>query len=177
GQMLIRQRYLVSMRGAVMQQRHDHLFGDVRERDRHETLFGEFTIRAAARRHTLGAGAAVERDAYRPQDLPRFAYTFTVPGVFAQDDVDLAKWLSLSVSTRVDHHSAYGTFVSPRVSALVRNGPWTSRVSLGTGFFGPSPLTGETEAAGLPRLVIPRPLRAEEGRSTSLDVSRTAGPL
>jgi outer membrane receptor for ferrienterochelin and colicins len=177
GQMLIRQRYLVSMRVAVMQQRHDHLFGDVRERDRHETMFGEFTIRAAAGRHTLVAGAAVERDAYRPQDLPRFAYTFTVPGVFAQDDVDLAKWLSLSVSARVDHHSAYGTFVSPRVSALVRNGPWTSRVSLGTGFFGPSPLTEETEAAGLTRLVIPRPLRAEEGRSTSLDVSRTDGPL
>jgi len=177
GQMLIRQRYLVSMRGAVMRQRHDHLFGDVFERDRHETMFGEFTIRAAAGRHTLVAGAAVERDAYRPQDLPRFAYTFTVPGVFAQDDVDLAKWLSLSVSARVDHHSAYGTFVSPRVSALVRNGPWTSRVSLGTGFFGSSPLTEETEAAGLTRLVIPRPLRAEEGRSTSLDVSRTDGPL
>ena len=177
GQLLIRQRYLVSVRGAVMRQRHDHLFGDVRERDRHQTMFGEATIRAAAGRHTLVAGAALERDAYRPQDLPRFAYTFTVPGVFAQDDIDLATWLSLSVSGRVDHHSTYGTFVSPRVSALVRNGSWTSRVSLGTGFFGPSPLTEETEAAGLTRLMIPLPLRAEKGRSTSLDVSRTDGPL
>src|SRR4029079_6115688 len=133
---------------------------------------GELTVRAAAGRHTLVAGAALGRDAYRPRDLPGFAYPLPYPGLLAQDDVDIATWLSLSVSGRVDHHSEYGTFVSPRVSALVRNGAWTSRVSLGTGFYGPSPLTEETEAAGLTRLIIPRPLRAEAGRSTSLDVSR-----
>jgi outer membrane receptor protein involved in Fe transport len=38
-------------------------------------------------------------------------------------------------------------------------------------------LTEETEAAGLSRLTIPRPLRAEEGRSASVDLSRTDGPL
>jgi outer membrane receptor protein involved in Fe transport len=46
---------------------------------------------------------------------------------------------------------------------------------VGTGFFGPSPLTEETEAAGLSRLTIPVPLRAEEGRSLSIDLTRTAG--
>jgi iron complex outermembrane receptor protein len=120
---------------------------------------------------------ALERDAYRPRDLPQFAYTFTVPGVFVQDDVDVTKWLSISASGRLDRHSEYGTFFSPRISALLRSGAWTSRLSLGTGFFGPSPLTEETEATGLSRLVIPRRLRAEEGRSASLDVSRTNGPL
>ena len=49
--------------------------------------------------------------------------------------------------------------------------------SVGTGFFGPSPLTEETEAAGLSRLVIPAPLRAEDGRSASVDLSRTDGPF
>jgi iron complex outermembrane receptor protein len=97
--------------------------------------------------------------------------------VFAQSDVELTKWLSLSASGRLDHHSTYGTFFSPRVSGLLRHGRWNSRLSIGTGFFGPSPLTEETEAAGLTRLVIPRALRAEEGRSASLDVSRTDGPL
>jgi outer membrane receptor for ferrienterochelin and colicins len=160
-----------------MQQRHDHQFGEVRERDRHETGFGEITLRAAAGRNTFVAGMALERDAYQPIDVPRFAYTFTVPGVFVQDDVDVAKWLSISASGRLDHHSEYGTFFSPRVSALLRSGAWTSRVSIGAGFFGPSPLTEETESTGLFRLVVPRPLRAEEGRSTSLDVSRTDGPL
>jgi len=160
-----------------MLQRHDHRFGDVRERDRHETAFGEVTLRAPAGRHTVVAGAALERDAYHPTDLPQFRYTFTVPGVFIQDDVDLARWVSVSASARLDHHSEYGTFMSPRASALLRAGAWTSRVSVGSGFFGPSPLTEETEAAGLSRLVIPRPLRAEEGRSASLDIGRTDGPL
>jgi outer membrane receptor for ferrienterochelin and colicins len=177
GQVLFRQRYLLSARAAVMQQRHDHQFGELRERDRHETAFGEVTVRASARRNTLVAGVALERDAYRPRDLPQLDYTFTVPGVFVQDDVDVRKWLSLSASGRLDHHSEYGTFFSPRVSGLLRSGPWTSRLSVGTGFFGPSPLTEETEAAGLTRLVIPRPLRAEEGRSASVDLTRTDGPL
>lgn len=177
GQVLFRQRYLLSARAAVMQQRHHHQFGEVRERDRHETAFGEVTLRATARRNTVVVGAAVERDGYRPIDLPRFAYTFTTPGVFVQDDVDVTRWLSLSASGRLDHHSEYGAFFSPRVSGLVRAGAWSSRLSLGTGFFGPSPLTEETEASGLARLVVPHPLRAEEGRSASLDVSRTDGPL
>ena len=54
---------------------------------------------------------------------------------------------------------------------------WNSRVSVGSGFFAPTPLTEETEAAGLTRLKIDGPLEAERGRSASWDVSRMAGPL
>ncbi|HET9703880.1 MAG TPA: TonB-dependent receptor, partial [Vicinamibacterales bacterium] len=70
-----------------------------------------------------------------------------------------------------------GTFVSPRISGLLRKGDWNSRVSFGTGFVGPSALTEETEAAGLTRLELPQPLRPEKGRSASIDVTRSAGPL
>ena len=63
------------------------------------------------------------------------------------------------------------------MSALARAGHWTSRLSVGTGFFGPTPITEETEAAGLTRLEIRRPLEAERGLSASFDVSRTDGPL
>ena len=177
GQVLFRQRYLLSVRVAAMEQRHDHQFGKTRERDRHQTEFAEVTLRATSGRNTVVGGLALERDVYRPVDVPRFAYTFTVPGVFLQNDVDIARWLSVSASGRLDDHNRYGTFFSPRLSALMRSGAWSSRVSLGAGFFGSSPLTEETEAAGLSRLSIPRPLRAEEGRSASVDVSRTDGPL
>ena len=54
-------------------QQHDHQFGEIRERDRHETVFGEVTLRGAAGRHTLVGGVAFERDAYRPTDVPQFA--------------------------------------------------------------------------------------------------------
>ncbi len=99
------------------------------------------------------------------------------PACSSQDDVAIAPWLSLSGSARLDHHSEYGTFVSPRVSALLRSGAWNSRVSFGTGFYGPSALTEETEAAGLTRLSMPSPLGAENGRSASFDITRSAGPL
>ncbi len=176
-QTLLRQRHLLSVRGAVMTQRHDHAFGESRERDRHQTAFGEVTIRSAIGRHMVVAGLAVERDAYRPRDLPAFTHTFTTPGVFVQDDVELARWLMVSASGRLDHHSRYGTFFSPRVSGLLRAGPWTSRLSFGTGFFGPSALIEETEAAGLSRVVIPQPLKAERGLSTTIDLGRTNGPV
>ena len=50
-------------------------------------------------------------------------------------------------------------------------------MSIGSGFFAPTPLTEETEAAGLTRLKIDGPLQAERGRSASWDVTRTAGSL
>ncbi|MEY4635867.1 MAG: hypothetical protein RJA55_1665 [Acidobacteriota bacterium] len=174
---LVRDRFLLSARTAIAQQRHDHQFGETLERDRHDTVFGEVTLRGSAGTHTWVVGAAIEREAYRAADLPQFDFTYTVPGVFVQDDVTLTDWMSISASARLDHHSEYGTFVSPRVSALARAGAWHARLSAGTGFFGPSPLTEETEAAGLSRLQIPGALQAEEGRSLSFDISRSDGPL
>ena len=177
GQHLIKGRHLFSARAAVSSQDHDHQFGEVLERDTHETAFLESTIRTSAGRHTLVAGAALERSAYRPSDVPQFAFTYWIPGVFAQADLELTTWLSMSASGRLDHHNEYGTFFSPRLSARLHSQHWSSRVSAGTGFFGPSPLTEETEAAGLSRLVIPDPLRAERGRSLSIDLTHTEGPF
>ena len=145
------------------------------ERDRHDTLFEGW--RGTAGRQTWVGGLAVERDAYTARDVPRFDYTFTVPGAFAQYDVTASRHLSLSASARVDVHSEYGTFFSPRLSALVHADRWTSRFSVGTGFFGPTPITEETEAAGLTRLEVHQPVEAERGRSTSFDLSRQDGPL
>ncbi len=177
GQILIKGRFVMTARAAVARQRHDHQFGEVLERDRHDTAFGEAAIRGTAGRHTWVAGLVIERDAYAARDVPRFDYTFTVPGAFAQYDVAVSPRLSLSSSARLDAHSEYGTFFSPRVSALARAGRWTGRLSLGTGFFAPTPITEETEAAGLTRLQISRPLDAERGLSASFDVSRTDGPI
>ncbi len=177
GRTVLAGRYVLTARGAASTQSHDHQFGEILEHDRHNTLFGEAAIRGAAGRHTWVAGAAIERHTYTARDVPRFDYAFTIPGVFVQDDVELTSWWSGSASARVDAHSEYGWFVSPRISSLMRGGDWTGRVSFGTGFFGPSALTEETEAAGLTKLQMPRALEAERGRSLSVDVTRTAGPL
>ncbi len=176
GQTLLGERVVVTARAAAAWQRHDHRFGPVRERDAHDTLFAEAALRGAAGSHTWVAGVAVERDHYDPRDVPRFAYSHVVPGLFAQDDVDLASWLAVSAGLRVDVHSEYGTFASPRLAALMRGGGWTSRVSVGRGFFAATPLTEETEAAGLTRLTVEGPLDAERGTTASIDLSRAVGP-
>ena len=166
-----------SARGSWTMQRQEHRFGEVSERDDHDTGFAELTARRAFGRHTLVGGVAVERDAFRPIELPQFAYTFTVPGVFVQDDIDLAHWFALSASARVDRHNELGTFLSPRIAGLLRRGAWSSRLSYGTGFSAPTPLTEETEAAGLSRLSVAAPLAPERGRSASFDLTRASGPL
>jgi len=166
-----------SVRGSWTSQHQSHQYGEFTERDDHDTGFAELTVRRAIARHTLVGGLAIELDRFQPIDLPRFAHTFTVPGVFVQDDVDVARWLAISASARLDQHSEFGTFISPRVSGLVRHGPWSSRLSYGTGFFAPTPLTEETEATGLSRLTVPGPLKPERGKSASFDVTRAKGLL
>jgi outer membrane receptor for ferrienterochelin and colicins len=168
---------VLSARGSWTSERQDHDFGGTIERDNHDTGFAEVTARRAIGRQTVVGGVAVERDDFQPIDLARFSYTYTVPGIFVQDDVDVAKWLAISASARLDWHNEFGTFVSPRLSGLFRRGRWSSRVSYGTGFSAPTPLTEETEAAGLSLLTVDGPLKAERGRSASFDITRASGPL
>jgi iron complex outermembrane receptor protein len=176
-QWVLDKRFVVAARFSVSDQDHRHQYGYDIERDRYELLFGEVSVRGTAGKNTWVAGFADERDAFRPRDVPRFRYTYVVPGIFAQDDFSAAPWLSLSASARVDFHNIYGTFFSPRVSVLIRKDGWTGRISAGQGFYAATPLTEETEAAGLARLLLPVPLRVERGRSASADLTRSMGPL
>jgi len=166
-----------SARASWTTQHQDHQFGETTERDDHDTGFAELTVRQALARHIIVAGVAIERDRFQPVDTPQFAYAYTTPGVFVQDDVDVARWLAVSASARLDHHSEFGTFVSPRLSGLLRHGSWSSRLSYGTGFSPATPITEETEAAGLSRLSVAGPLHAERGRNASVDLTRAAGQL
>ena len=162
---------VVSIRSAFMTQHHRHQFGDVIERDRHETAFTEAAISGTSGKHTWAAGSALEAALYRSRDVSRFDYTYIVPGVFVQDDYILVPHVTLSGSARVDAHSVYGGFFNPRVSALFRpTGQWTVRVSTGTGVFAPTPFTEETEAVGLSRLLPLRGVLPEKARSVSADV-------
>ena len=169
---------LLNLRASGMIQRHDHLFGPVRERDRHNTWFGEGSAARTVGAHTLVAGAALQQETYRAFDVPGFDYTFTIPSVFAQDDWRVAEWLAVTASGRVDAHSEYGTFFSPRVSALLRPAPgWTVRASAGAGYYAPTPFTEETEAIGLADLRPLQSLKPERARGASLDVGRTIGDV
>jgi iron complex outermembrane receptor protein len=116
-------------------------------------------------------GSAFQTDRYRNKDVAGFDYTFVTPAVFAQDEYAPTTYLTLSASGRVDFNNRYGTFFSPRVSALIRlPHALTARISAGTGVFAPTPFTEETEATGLSRILPLKDLRAERARSISADL-------
>jgi iron complex outermembrane receptor protein len=171
-QTVAQDRYFLTARFAATYQRHDHLFYTVRERDRDTNVFAEASVRGSSGRHTWVGGVAYERESLNPLDVPRFEYFHRVPGVFAQDDIVVNDWLTVSGGARLDLHHTYGNFFSPRAAALLRWNGWTSRIAAGGGFFASTPLTEETEAAGLSRLQMPQPLRAERGDSFSVDLTR-----
>jgi iron complex outermembrane receptor protein len=164
-------------RGSWTTRTQDHRLGEVLEGDQRSSGFAELTARRAVERHTLVAGAALQRDSFRPRERPDLAYVYSVPGVFAQDDIDVTRWLVVSGSARLDRHNRFGSFVSPHVSGIVRRGGWSSRVSYGAGFSAPTPIAEETDAAGRSGLVVAPDLRAERGRSASLDVTHERGPV
>ena len=174
-QEIFRDSLVFNGRVAATLQRHEHVFGPISEHDRHTNVFAEASLRGVHGRHTWVGGVAFERESFDPLDVPQFAYFHRVPGLFAQDDMRLLDWLTVSASARLDLHHTYGTFFSPRASALMRWNGWTSRVSAGTGYFASTPLTEETEAAGLTRLSMPAPLDAETGKSYSIDVTHRVG--
>jgi iron complex outermembrane receptor protein len=169
---------VIGIRGSVNVQAHTHQFGEIRERDRHTTGFTEVSLTGTTGRHTWVIGAAAQSDAYRAADVPRFNYTYWVPSVFAQDDVQFSPKAAMSISARYDQHSRFGAFVSPRVSLLVRPADgWTVRMSGGGGYFAPTALTDETEAAGLTRLMRADLDQPEIARSFSADLGRSIGSL
>ncbi|HUS18815.1 MAG TPA: TonB-dependent receptor [Terriglobales bacterium] len=176
-QTLIEQRVVIGLRFAASKRVHRHVFGEVLERDVHDSSFAEATVRTSFRKHTIVAGAAVEADRYSPRDVPEFKYKHLTPGIFFQDDVDLKPWLSISASGRFDHHNVYGSFFSPRIAVLARKDGWSGRLAVGQGFSPATPLVEETEAAGLKRLIIPRSLRAERGKNFTFDLTKRAGAV
>jgi iron complex outermembrane receptor protein len=77
----------------------------------------------------------------------------------------------MAAAARVDSNNQYGTFASPRLSALLRQSgrPWSLRASVGAGFAAPTPFVEEVEATGLGTLLPLHGLHAERAVTESLD--------
>jgi iron complex outermembrane receptor protein len=175
---LLSEGSLLSVRGSAVRQRHEHAFASVPLDDVHTTAMLEASLSGTAGRHLWVIGAALQREDYSARELQDFDYAFTVPGVFMQDELTPAEWITLAASARLDVHSEYGSFLNPRVSALLRPVEgWSLRASAGSGYFAPTPWTEETEAIGLVTLLPLGGLEAEKARSGSLDVARVLGPF
>ena len=178
GRMLVGGGRVISLRASAVRQRRDHTFGGLVERERATTTFGEASLTGITGANTWVVGGAMQRETFRPLDVPRFEYAYTIPGVFVQDDYLIARWLTASASARVDRHSAFGTFFSPRLSVLLRPAAeWSARVSGGRGHFAPSPFTEETDATGLSVVAPMDAITPEDATSLSTDVTWRKAPV
>jgi outer membrane receptor for ferrienterochelin and colicins len=133
--------------------------------------FGEVSYSNHASAHAWLAGLALQYEQLRARLAPAAEYRYVVPGLFAQDEYSPVPALKLAASARIDRHNKYGTFFSPRVSALLRPGEDLSiRFSVGSGFAAPTPLLEKIESTSLARLDTPGTVRVERARNASIDL-------
>jgi outer membrane receptor for ferrienterochelin and colicins len=159
-----------TIRGSAMVQNHDKLFGDIADKDSHESYLLESSLSGDTTNSQWVVGLAMQSDRFKSEDFPEFDYRYDVPGVFTQADFEITEVLSTSLSARFDDHSEFGTQFSPRISMLYRPQDWTIRASYGSGYFAPTPFVEEIEAAGLSRLAPLGDIQEETAVTSSLDI-------
>jgi iron complex outermembrane receptor protein len=149
----------------------DRIFGTQRVASTQTTIFADEAVSGVIGGHAWVLGVAFDHDGLAVGAVPGVGYAYNVPGVFAQDEFAPATWIKLAASARVDVQNIYGTFISPRLSALFRlsGSPWSLRASVGGGYSAPTPFVDEIEASGLGSLLPLRGLHAERGVTESLD--------
>lgn len=167
----------LNLRGSFMGSDQSRLWGNVADQEHHGTLFGEASITEQDASHTWTLGTAIQQDIYHSRNFRPLDYSYTVPALFAQDEYSPARWLTLAASARADFHNRYGTFLSPRLSALLRLDDWTVRGSVGEGHYAPTPFTEETADIPSDRIMPLRNVGLETVHAASVDAGRSFGPI
>lgn len=140
------------------------------------TAFTELAWNGTNGGHSWVVGLAFNRNQLSVPSQPGVGHLYNVPAAFAQDEYAPAPWLTLAGSARVDANDQYGTFVSPRLSALFREpgAPWSLRASVGSGFSAPTPFVEEVEATSLASVLPLTGVHAERALTASLDAKWSA---
>jgi iron complex outermembrane receptor protein len=155
---------------------HDRVYGTERARDSQTTYLGEATLSGRQGSHAWVLGVALDGDRLETADVPGVGYSYTAPAAFAQDEFAATEKIILSASGRIDWHSDYGTFFSPRIAAVyLPSDAWSIRASAGSGFAAPTPFVDDIETVGLGPLDALTDLEAERAVGASLDLQWAAG--
>ena len=159
---------------------HDRVYGEVREDDAQSNATAELAYQRSVAGHDWTIGTTLDFQRLRFDAAPGIGFNYRTIAVFAQDEFKPRDWLSLAASARVDVHNEFGTFLSPRLSALFKLGPeWSLRIASGSGFAAPTPLIEDVQGLALSLVNPLAGLRPERAVSTSIDLKwahKTAGP-
>lgn len=167
----------INMRGSAMQQNHDHEFGLTIERDEHQSYLLESTLSGYSNDIAWLVGIAYQKEEFNSETFPEFDFSYQVPGLLSQIDIEINESWSTSLSARADWHSEYGNQLSPRISALYKPENWTIRAAYGKGFYAPTPFIEDIDETGLSRIAPSQNLQAEQASTASIDVSTKLGSL
>jgi iron complex outermembrane receptor protein len=154
----------------------DRVFGVRDEASTQVTVFGDESLSGTVLDQRWVLGVAFNHDGLAVSAVPGVGHEYNVPGVYAQDTYAPTGWIELAGSARLDVHNTYGTFLSPRLSALFRqpNSAWSLRASAGGGYAAPTPFVDEVEATGLGSLLPLHGLHAERAITESIDAKWAA---
>jgi iron complex outermembrane receptor protein len=153
----------------------DTTFGASRIASAEDVVYAEEALRGTLRNNAWVLGLALQHDRLSAAAVQGIDYSYNTPGLFAQDELSPASWLKLAASARIDDNNDYGTFMSPRLSALIREpgSAWSLRTSVGGGYAVPTPFVDDVEATSLASLVPLRGLHAERAVTESIDAKWT----
>lgn len=162
----------VALRFAVSGNRRGREFGPGPiEHDGTTTAFLEAVRSVVASRAAVAFGSSLQLDKYENSLNTRYDHAWWTTSLFATAERPVGP-LTLSVSARGDAHPEAGMQFTERVAALARPAEgWSVRLSAGTGFAAPTPVTEETEAVGLRAIRSGSELRGEHSFGSMLDVN------
>jgi outer membrane receptor for ferrienterochelin and colicins len=140
------------------------------EDDGTSTGFLELTRSLTAWGSAMVVGSSLQYDGFGSSLNARYDHDWITPSLFTTTERAVGP-LTLSLSARGDAHPQAGLQLTERVAALAKPAEgWSVRLSGGTGFAAPTPMTEETEAIGL-RAIKPGPdLERERSYGSMVDV-------
>jgi outer membrane receptor for ferrienterochelin and colicins len=111
---------LLTVRGSMTREWRTRWYGNDRERDRRNEIFGDVAVTKTVGANVLTGGVAIDRDQYSALDVRDQSYRYTTPALYAEHTWSPDPRFAITSSARLDLQSEFGDFVSPRVSIVVR---------------------------------------------------------
>jgi iron complex outermembrane receptor protein len=168
---------VLTVRASLTREWRTRWLGEDRERNRRNAIFSDVALTKSLGTNVLTGGVGLERDQYAALDTRGQSFRNTTPSLFAEHTWTPDPRFGITSNARLDLHSEFGDFVSPRVAVFVRpSETWTARLSAATGVYAPTALTDETAAFGLDP-VRPTSREAEHATGWTLDLDRVSGSL
>jgi outer membrane receptor for ferrienterochelin and colicins len=168
-----------ALRAAYATNQRDRTFGPGPvESDQSTTGFLEVTFNSAETDRAGVIGVALQRDQYQNELNGAYDHDWWTPSLFVTAERDFWKWLTFSISARVDAHPSAGTRSSFRTAFLAHlGGGWTARLATGNGFAPGTAQIEETEGIGLRQVRPDADLLHERSSLGTLDIAGKVGPF